>query len=154
MVNSERHHHFRITQDWFICMTIFLFRAIIVKSCKDVNHNLRREILKMPSTGITRFTYDDLIDLFRGIVCGETNLSMNDLILQLDEASKNQFEKQKYCPVTNNCRDFCSHLIFDVLKPTNKENGKTKFFVWKFSKANMASILFQHENTWQIWKVI
>ena len=64
------------------------------------------------------------VTVFRGIDCGFTNLSEKELADELMKASKKKFHKRKYNIFTNNCRNFCDFLIFDVLKPSKKENGK------------------------------
>lgn len=64
-------------------------------------------------------------NLLRGIVCGETDMSIHEFVAKLKEASETRFGQEDYRVRTNNCRDFCHYFIFDVLKPTNKEQGES-----------------------------
>ena len=68
-------------------------------------------------------SYFESIIFLRGIDCGTTNVSEEDLAMRLMAASKDKFHPSKYNLFGNNCRNFCDFLIFDVLKPSKKENG-------------------------------
>ena len=49
------------------------------------------------------------------------SLGFNEFTQKLKELGKNEFSKKKYKLFDNNCRDFCSYLIFNILKPSKME---------------------------------
>ena len=57
----------------------------------------------------------------RGFDCGMTSLGFDEFTQKITELGKNEFAKKNYKLFDNNCRDFCSHLIFNVLKPSKME---------------------------------
>ena len=66
-----------------------------------------------------------LLIVFRGIDCGSTNVSLESFVGQLKKLKQCQFRREDYKVFENNCRDFCYYVIFNILIPSQKEEGKS-----------------------------
>ena len=51
-------------------------------------------------------------------------MTPRDFAQHLRTACQGPFRKEQYNLLRNNCRNFCEYLIFNILRPTEQENGK------------------------------
>ena len=61
---------------------------------------------------------------FRGFDCGQTMVSFEDFAKRLKNHMRGKYRIENYSAFSNNCRDFCADVIFDILQPSLKNNGK------------------------------
>ena len=64
------------------------------------------------------------LHIFRAIHCGYTELTPQKFSDKLKVLIQSKFDLGMYHLLNNNCRNFCATILFDVLNPSESENGK------------------------------
>ena len=68
----------------------------------------------------------------------------------LDSAEKSRFQREQYHIWKNNCRNFCEHLITEILCPSDEKHGEFQQTTIK-SKTHLALKYLQSLIDEQVW---
>ena len=60
----------------------------------------------------------------RGFDCGYTTLSFDDFSKWIEDASNSLYKQEEYHVLKKNCRNFCEHLLTEILRPSAKNRGE------------------------------